>query len=99
LDNAVKHAPESNRVRVGAHLEGGFAAIDVSDDGPGIAGEDQEGIFTRFHRSKSEKRLARGGLGLGLFIARAIVERHGGRIMVDSEIGKGSTFSVRLPIA
>jgi signal transduction histidine kinase len=71
--------------------------ISVSDTGPGIPKEEQERIFERFYRSSRAKRTHRAGLGLGLPIARALTELHGGRIWVESEPGKGSTFSISLP--
>jgi signal transduction histidine kinase len=68
--------------------------IDVSDSGSGIATDDLQRIFDRFHQAVNANR---SGLGLGLYISRAVVEAHGGTIWADSELGKGSTFSFTLP--
>jgi two-component system sensor histidine kinase ResE len=76
-----------------------MAQIEVRDYGPGVAKEDLEMIFKRFYQiSAADQRKAVNGLGLGLFIARGIIEQHGGSIIVRSEVGKGSTFVIRLPL-
>jgi len=72
--------------------------IEVQDYGPGIATEDLPTLFTPFHQTRREGRAARGGLGLGLFICKGIVEQHGGTIEIESIVGKGSTFIIRLPL-
>jgi signal transduction histidine kinase len=70
----------------------------VADTGPGIASEEQARIFEQFHQVDSSNTKAKGGTGLGLAIAKQIVEMHGGRIWVESMLGKGSTFQMELPI-
>jgi len=70
----------------------------VTDTGPGIAEEHQARIFEQFHQVDSSNTKAKGGTGLGLAIAKQIVEMHGGRIWVQSALGKGSTFQMELPI-
>jgi signal transduction histidine kinase len=72
-----------------------FARFSVKDQGIGIALEDQRRIFERFERASSARNY--GGLGLGLYIVREIVEAHGGKVWVQSEVGKGSTFTVEVP--
>ena len=73
-------------------------AVSVTDTGPGIPREHQERIFEHFHQVDSSLTKAKGGTGLGLAIAKQIVEMHGGRIWVESTLGKGSTFHMELPV-
>jgi signal transduction histidine kinase len=94
LTNALKYGGESKPIRVTLRAEGPDAVIEVSDQGIGIAAEDQARIFNRFERAVSSSKIS--GLGLGLYIARLIVEAHGGTISVRSALGQGSTFTVRL---
>lgn len=94
LGNAVKYAPDGGEIAVRVARDGGFAAISVRDEGPGIDPEHLPRLFDRFYRAQSQ---GAGGLGLGLYIARMIVEAHGGTIHAASEPGRGSTFTVRLP--
>ena len=75
-----------------------FFSIWVSDTGVGIPVEEQNRIWERFHRVENSLSLEAGGLGIGLTIARALVEAHGGRVWVDSTLDEGSTFTVLLPI-
>ncbi len=77
---------------------GAEAVISVRDEGPGISPEQQKQIFERFYRGQHSGKARTEGLGLGLYISREIVEQHGGRIWVDSEPGKGSTFCFSLPL-
>jgi signal transduction histidine kinase len=72
--------------------------LSVQDHGPGIQPEEHERIFERFYRSGSELRRETQGVGIGLSIVKHIVEAHGGRIRVESEVGKGSRFTIELPI-
>jgi signal transduction histidine kinase len=96
IGNAVKFSPEGAliEVRLGAHGE--WLRIDVQDEGPGIAPEDLPHVFERYWQASGTAQL---GTGLGLFIAKTIVESHGGRISVDSQPGQGSRFSLHLPKA
>jgi len=97
LDNAVKFTPKGGTVNLSLHGERSIARIEVSDSGVGIPREEQEAIFQRFYRV--EEARSKRGSGLGLAICSWIVSAHGGSIEVRSEPGKGSTFTVRLPIA
>ena len=97
VGNAVKYT-EQGRVDVRLGADGNNVVVDVADTGPGIAPEEHEAIFQEYFQSR-EARTRRAGTGLGLAIARRLCEMHGGRIEVASEIGKGSTFRVVLPIA
>lgn len=95
--NAIDHAPQAGHVTVeAAPVEGASVRVTVTDDGPGIEPEDLPHVFERYWRKESTKRK---GTGLGLYIARGIVEAHGGSLDVDSAPGHGSTFSFTLPIA
>lgn len=101
LANAVKYTPEGGAVRVDLSKDGAGAVLSVQDNGPGIAEEDLPHIFERFYRGdKARHRAGDGtGFGLGLSIAYWIVRNHGGEITVDSKLGKGTTFHLRLPLA
>ncbi|ANR71347.1 two-component sensor histidine kinase [Selenomonas sp. oral taxon 126] len=96
VDNAVKYTPEHGRITVSVQEEKGGVQLSVADTGIGIAPEDQERIFDRFYRVDKARSRRMGGNGLGLAIAREIVEAHGGTIAVESEPGKGTTFRVHL---
>lgn len=99
VQNAVKYTPEGGRVTIGAHfMPGGQDAvvITVSDTGPGIPKQDRGKIFEKYYRSKGTSGAK--GSGLGLAIAKTIVEAHCGRIELESEPGKGSTFRLVLPL-
>jgi signal transduction histidine kinase len=98
LANAQKYGREGGRIV--AHLEGRAedVVIEVSDDGPGIPPDEQERIFERFYRSSTVHAQRQLGTGLGLPIARALVELHGGRVSVESTLGQGSTFRITLPL-
>ena len=99
LENAVLHTPEGGRVAVDAAVQGGERArITVSDNGEGIPAEDLPHIFERLHRVDRSRSRASGGVGLGLTIARQLVEAHGGTIDVESTPGAGSRFVVELPM-
>ena len=99
VDNAIKFTPPSGRVVVSARQEGQQVEVRVSDTGMGIAPEDQPRIFERFYQADRSRRGGAGrGVGLGLAIARQVVQAEGGSISVSSAVGKGSEFVVRLPI-
>jgi heavy metal sensor kinase len=99
LDNAVKYTPPGSRVQAGVSRENGCAIAQVRDDGIGISSEDIPHIFDRFFRADRARSRDLGGVGLGLAIGRWIAQAHGGEIRVQSELGKGSKFEVRLPLA
>ena len=99
VSNAVKYTPEGRRVSIRVSREGGRARIEVADEGLGISAADQERLFDEFFRSNNPEAVRQPGTGLGLAIVKRIVERHGGDILVDSELGAGSTFTVTLPAA
>jgi PAS domain S-box-containing protein len=97
LSNAYKFTPEGGRITVSARRTDGQVQVDVADTGIGISPRDQQKLFTKFFRADSSMTREAGGTGLGLTIAKSIVEMHGGRIWFGSEVGKGSTFSFTLP--
>ena len=98
LDNAIKYTPHNGEVKLSLLIEGKHLCISVEDTGVGIRQEDYQRIFERFYRSDKSRNRQIGGHGLGLSIAKWIVDTHKGAIKVSSEIGKGSTFIVRIPL-
>jgi signal transduction histidine kinase len=99
LSNAVKFTPEGGRIGIEARQADGSVEISVTDSGIGIAPEDQPTIFEEFRQVGADYAHKSEGTGLGLTLAKKFVELHGGRIWVESEVGKGSTFTFSLPIA
>ena len=98
LSNSVKFTPEGGKIHVNASLNNGSVIISIADTGIGIAKEDQEAIFEEFRQVGSNYAQKREGTGLGLTLTRKFVEMHGGKIWVESELGKGATFTFTLPI-
>jgi signal transduction histidine kinase len=99
VDNAIKHSPAGAEVAVTVDADPLNVRLSVTDEGPGIPPEDRERIFEPFYRGGTELRRETAGIGIGLSIARHIVEAHGGRIDVESGPGSGSRFVIALPIA
>lgn len=98
ISNAMKFSPTGGVVRVSASLkEEGVVHFSVTDDGPGISEANQLKLFTKFQQLLSEDGIQRQGTGLGLSIAKALIEQHGGRIGVESTVGRGSKFWFELP--
>jgi len=97
VNNALKYTPDGGRVEVKVDVKDGNMIIEVVDSGIGIAEADIARIFERFYRAKDPKVSEVTGSGLGLALAREVVRLHGGDIRVESEVGKGSTFSMVLP--
>ena len=98
LSNALKYSPEETKVSLRARSREYQVEISVTDLGRGIPADDLPNLFQRFYRA-SDGRKAEEGIGLGLYITRLLVEAHGGRIWVESEVGRGSTFYFTLPVA
>jgi len=99
LENAVAYTGRGGTITVTAAKQGDWVEVSVSDTGEGIPAEDLPNIFERFYRVDKSRAKVTGGSGLGLTIAKRLVEAHGGTITVQSELGKGSRFSFTLPIA
>ena len=97
VSNAVKYSPGSKEIQVKARAEGAWVSIDVIDQGLGIPKQQLPHMFTRFFRASSSSGIA--GTGLGLHLVKTLAEMHGGSASVESEEGKGSTFTLRLPVA
>ncbi len=98
LSNALKFTPEGGRVEVRARLVDGMAEVSVADTGIGIAPQDQEAVFEEFRQVGTAAKKVE-GTGLGLALSRKLIELHGGRIWLDSEVGAGSTFTFTLPLS
>jgi len=99
VSNALKFTPKGGHVRLGAAREGRFVRVSVTDTGVGIQREELHDIFDKYAQARSRATRSEKGTGLGLYITRQLVELHGGKISVQSEVGKGSTFSFTIPIA
>ncbi|MGQ9492806.1 MAG: ATP-binding protein [Anaerolineae bacterium] len=98
ISNAIKYSPEGSTIRVGGRVRKNYVELYVSDTGPGIPLEKQSKLFEPFYRVDSSLGRRTQGVGLGLFLCKAIIEGHGGRIWVESAPGKGSTFHFTLPL-
>jgi len=99
LENAVAHTGKGGAITVAAAQQGDWVEISVVDTGEGIPAEDLPNVFERFYRVDKSRARAMGGSGLGLTIAKRLVEAHGGKIEVQSELGRGSRFSFTVPVA
>ena len=99
LDNAVKYTHRKGRITVSAHKEGEFAKITINDTGIGMPEDELPYIFDRFYQINKSRERHKSGFGLGLSIAKSIAESHKGKIEAESQIGKGSTFTVSLPLS
>jgi len=97
LLNAIKYTPDNGAVEIRAFDQGDFVRIEIADTGIGIPAEEIPHIFDEFFRGAEARKVERDGTGLGLSIARQIVERHNGKIWVESTQGRGSTFKLTLP--
>jgi two-component system phosphate regulon sensor histidine kinase PhoR len=98
LDNALRHTPARGSVRVRLDTVEGRAVVQVADTGEGIPASELARVFERFYRVDKARARRTGGTGLGLAIVRHVAEAHGGTVRVDSELGRGSTFTVALPV-
>ena len=99
LENAIRHTPGDGEISVSVRENGGDIEVAVSDTGDGISAEDLPYIFERFFRVDKSRARHTGGSGLGLTIAKRLVEAHGGKIKVHSQVGKGSRFTFTIPKA
>jgi two-component system phosphate regulon sensor histidine kinase PhoR len=98
VENAIKYTQEGGAVSVALYGGKRWTRVVIKDNGVGIAPQDQPHIFDRFYRVDKARSRGSGGTGLGLAIVKHIVEAHGGRISLESELGQGATFTVWLPL-
>lgn len=98
IGNAVKYSPEGSEINIASHRKADFARVSVIDHGPGIKEEHRQMIFERFKQVDPSASRGKGNVGLGLAISKSIIDRHGGIIGVDSEVGSGSTFWFEIPL-
>lgn len=98
VENAIKYSPDDTKILVTTEEKDNVVVIQVADQGPGIPEDELNNIFTKFFRSKNVKSTQIKGSGLGLYLAKYFTELHKGRIFVESKDGKGSTFTVELPM-
>jgi signal transduction histidine kinase len=98
IENAVKYTDPNGKVKVKVMLQAESVAFEVSDTGIGIAPVDQPRLFEKFYRGAQRDARKRQGSGLGLAIVKSIAERHGGKVWVNSQLGKGSTFGLEIPL-
>jgi len=99
VENAIQYTRPGGRVEVSARSDGDHAVLEVRDTGAGIPAKDQPRVFERFYRVDRARSRKTGGTGLGLSIVKHVVETHGGTVSVESALGEGSRFLVRLPLA
>jgi signal transduction histidine kinase len=99
LDNAIRYSPAGTLITMAVDFKGSVIAIDVIDHGPGIPAKHQEKIFERFYRVDQARSRATGGAGIGLAVARSVVELQHGSLRMTSQEGEGSRFQIRLPAA
>jgi signal transduction histidine kinase len=111
IENAIKYTPDGGHITLAAHTKGDQVEISITDNGRGIPPQDIPHLFEKFHRGRPASVSAAGalaaalpeleevpGIGLGLYLAHNIIEQMGGRITVESEVGRGSTFTLHLPV-
>jgi len=98
VENAIKYTPHGGEVILHLNATPSTLTFAVQDSGIGIPKRDMERLFEKFYRGTNREALAQRGTGLGLAIVRSIAERHGGRVWVESELGKGSTFYLLVPL-
>lgn len=98
IDNALGYTPAGGTIKVFLEKMGNYAKVSVKDSGIGIPKEEAGNLFTRFFRAKNAVRVKTEGTGLGLYIAKNIIEAHGGKIWIESEEGKGATFFFTVPL-
>jgi two-component system CheB/CheR fusion protein len=99
LSNAIKYSPQGKNIEVSCAEINGMLQVSVKDEGMGIKAEDQDKLFDRYYRIEDVNTTGVSGFGLGLYLSAEIIQRHRGRVWVESELGKGSTFYFNLPIA
>lgn len=99
LENAIKYTPKDGTIEIDFHVVEGFLQVSIRDTGIGIPDDDKKNIFSRFFRAKNALKVETDGSGLGLYIVKGIIEKHGGKVWFDSTVGQGSTFYFTIPIS
>lgn len=99
IDNAIKYTKSNNPIEINSKIDNNNIIVSVKDSGIGIPQKDQPKIFSKFHRSQNAKNLAVNGTGLGLYIAKQIIEKHKGKIWFNSKENQGTSFYISLPLA
>ncbi|MFB0545698.1 MAG: sensor histidine kinase, partial [Anaerolineae bacterium] len=99
INNALRYTPTGGRITLAAWPVGSLLEVSVADTGQGIAPQDLPHVFDRFYRADKSRARSSGGSGLGLAIVKHLVEAHGGRIWVESELGQGTRFTFTLPLS
>ena len=99
LENAITRTSKGDFIEIRAAQEGNWIAVSIEDNGEGIPAEDLPYIFERFYRVDAGRSRQMGGTGLGLSIVRHVTLLHGGTVDVDSALGLGSTFTIRIPVS
>jgi two-component system CheB/CheR fusion protein len=98
LSNAVKYSPKGSNIEISCHESKGMLQFGIKDEGPGIKPDDQKKLFDRYYRIENEETKHISGFGLGLYLSAEIIHQHNGKVWVESEVGKGSTFYFSLPL-
>ena len=98
MDNAIYYSPDDTPIKISLTIEDGEAVLRVIDKGMGVPEEAQRKLFTKFFRAENARRQRPDGTGVGLFLAKKVIDGHGGSLVFESTLGKGSTFGFRLPI-
>lgn len=98
IDNAIYYSPEGKVIKVTLSIEDGDAVLRVTDKGMGVPAEVQKKLFTKFFRAENARKQRPDGTGIGLYLARKVIDGHGGKVVFESIEGKGSTFGFRLSI-
>ena len=99
LENALKYTPPGGKIEINFQVVEDFVEISIKDSGIGIPEEDKKNIFKRFFRAKNAVKVETDGSGLGLFISKGIIDKHGGKVWFESKVGEGSTFHFTIPIS
>lgn len=99
LDNAVKYSQQSKKITIRLKEDGKYVSLSVIDQGIGIPRDELEKVFLRFYRVDKARSREKGGVGLGLAIAKEIVDKYGGQIAIESEVGAGTTVELFIPKA
>ena len=98
LSNAIKYSNKGSRITIKSERTGGNIQVSVTDEGIGIKPKDQEKLFQRFYRVENKRMKNISGFGIGLYLASEIIQRHKGKVWVESEEDEGSTFYFSLPL-